>query len=232
MPTLPCPGCGRPYPDDGRFALGRTLICACGTRMGRRVETGAAAADPPRFLADSMLGGLARWLRVLGYDAAWEAEIADAELVRRGAGEGRWILTRDRALAEEWWTEGLLRVRSDDPLEQLREVAGVVPLSERGIFSRCTRCNLPLEGAPAEAVAARVPVPVRAEQPELRGCPGCGRVYWEGSHTARMRRIVARALAPAAPQAPPGEHPSCDPPPESGAPEPPGPSPLRPGEHG
>ena len=195
-----CPGCGRPYPDDGRFALGRTLTCACGARVGRRAESGwRTEGGPPRFMVDSMLGALARWLRTLGYDAAYEREIADAELVRRGAEEERLVLTRDRGLAEAWWSEGILLLRSESPLDQLREVAEAAGLSAEEVFTRCTRCNLPLEPVPAGAVEARVPPAVREERREFRGCPGCGRTYWEGSHTARMRRTVARALGEAAP---------------------------------
>ncbi len=139
-----------------------------------------------------MLAGLARWLRVLGYDTAYEAEIADAELVRRGTEEGRCVLTRDRGLAGTWRTEDVLLLRSGDPLEQLREVADATGIGTEGIF---TRCNLPLEEVPRDgAVAARLPESVRAARRELRGCPGCGRVYWEGSHTDRMRRAVNGAL--------------------------------------
>jgi uncharacterized protein with PIN domain len=192
VPHLPCPGCGRHY-DEARFAGGRTLTCACGARVGRRLPV-ARGAGPPRFQVDAMLGGLARWLRVLGYDAAWEAEIADPELVRRGVEEGRWILTRDRRLAEEWWVEGMVLPGSDDPLAQLREVAEAVELSTAGIFTRCLRCNVPLRALPPEQAGARVPPAVRARGGPLAECPACARAYWEGSHTARMRREVERAL--------------------------------------
>jgi hypothetical protein len=191
---ITCPGCGRAYPDDGRFALGRTLVCACGTRVGRPARVKWREGDAPRFFADSMLAGLARWLRVLGLDAAHEDTIDDAELVRRGAAERRLVLTRDRGLAEGWWTDGVLLLRGDDPLEQLREVAEGTGITAGALFSRCTRCNLPLGEAPAAHVEARVPPAVRADGRPLRGCAGCGRVYWEGSHTERMRRAVERAL--------------------------------------
>jgi uncharacterized protein with PIN domain len=189
-----CPGCGRARPADGRFALGRTLVCACGARVGRPARVEWRQGGAPRFFADSMLAGLARWLRVLGYDAAHEAAIDDAELVRRAAEERRLVLTRDRGLAEGWWTDGVLLLRGGRPLEQLREVAEATGIGPAAPFSRCTRCNLPLGDPPADAVEARVPEEVRAGGRPLRGCAGCGRVYWEGSHTERMRRAVERAL--------------------------------------
>lgn len=145
-------------------------------------------------MVDSMLGGLARWLRVLGYDAAWEPEIPDPELVRRGVEEGRLILTRDRRLAEEWWVEDLILVRGDDPLAQLRQVAGAVGLSEEALFTRCTVCNTELHPADPDAVAERLPPGVRERDCPVARCPDCDRVYWEGSHTARMRREVRGAL--------------------------------------
>jgi uncharacterized protein with PIN domain len=188
---VPCPRCGRGYGAE-RFAGGRTIHCACGARVGVPFHSGVAErAGRPRFLADSMLGGLARWLRILGYDTAWEPEIDDRELVRRGVAEHRWILTRDRRLVDAWWTDNLLLLSPDDPLEQLREVAARVPLSLSRIFTRCSRCNRRLEKLPpAEAALLRPPDVTGA----LRRCPQCGRIYWQGSHTRRMRATLEAAL--------------------------------------
>ncbi|MHC4429729.1 MAG: Mut7-C RNAse domain-containing protein [Planctomycetota bacterium] len=97
-----CPGCGRVY-DAGLFDLGRSLQCACGTTVSPPlVERPGLADRPPRFMADAMLGRLARWLRLLGFDTAWEADIDDTDLVRRAAEERRIVLTRDRILVREW----------------------------------------------------------------------------------------------------------------------------------
>jgi uncharacterized protein with PIN domain len=193
-PDVPCPGCGRGYPAE-RFRFGRTFRCTCGERVGRASRPGRlAGAGEPRFLADVMLGRLARWLRALGYDAAWEAEIGDAELVRRGVEERRLILTRDRGLAEDWWVDGILLIGSDRPLDQLREVAAAVELSLGSVFTRCTHCNRALEPAPAEAVRERVPAPVREQQTDFRACPECRRVFWPGGHVRRMRRALEEAL--------------------------------------
>lgn len=191
--AVPCPACGRGYPAD-RFASGRALTCACGGRVGLVRRTRFGEADPLRFAADAMLGGLARWLRALGHDTLWEAEIADPELVRRALAEGRVLLTRDRALAAEWWLDSLLFLHADAPLAQLAEVARRFPLRAGALFSRCLRCNVPLEAADEADVEARVPPAVRASQTEFRRCPCCTRIYWEGTHTARMRREIAGAL--------------------------------------
>lgn len=183
--SVPCPGCGRAYAAS-RLGGGRSRACACGARVGIPLEA-HAPADPPRFLCDSMLGGLARRLRTLGYDAAWHPEIADDALVAEGVRERRWILTRDRALVAEWWLDSLLLLRAAHPHAQLLEVAARLPLSDAGLFTRCSRCNDPLRPlAPAQAEGRAPDEVVRRGHP-LAECPACRRVYWEGSHTARMR---------------------------------------------
>ena len=193
---VPCPGCGRTYPAE-RFAAGRSLICACAARVGVPLRTGAGDHGAPlRFAADAMLGGLARWLRALGHDTTWEAEIADDEVVRRAVAGGRALLTRDRGLAAEWWIDPLLLLRADAPLAQLAETAARFPLRGDRLFSRCLRCNVPLEPAGGADVLARVPADLRARQAVFHRCPRCTRVYWEGSHTARMRDDIAAVLGP------------------------------------
>lgn len=194
--AVACPGCARPY-DRARFAGGRAVRCTCGSWVGVQRRTGIGRDGRPRFAADAMLGGLARWLIALGYDTWWDAHVADPELVRRAVEERRVILTRDAPLADEWRLDNLLFIRADAPLDQLREVHAAYPLDDSGIFSRCTRCNHLLEAVAADEVPGRVPPAVLASGAALRHCGSCGRVYWEGSHTARMRRELAKVLAPA-----------------------------------
>lgn len=192
--AVPCPGCGRGYPAEG-FRFGRTFRCTCGARAGQPAEPNRlSGAGEPRFMADVMLGRLARWLRALGYDAAWEPEIEDADLVRRGVEEERWILTRDRALAEDWWVDGILWIASDRPLDQLREVAAAVELSLGSEFTRCTHCNRSLDPASAEELRERVPEAIRQQQSDFLACPGCRRVFWPGGHVRRMRRALEEVL--------------------------------------
>jgi hypothetical protein len=171
-----------------------------------------------------MLERLARWLRAAGLDvASAEGTAPDAALRRRAAAEGRVLLTRDRRLAESC-AAACHRVRAAAPLAQLAEVAaafGLAPLVLR--FSRCLVCNAELRPAAGEAPAPP-PTPADPRRPAvpptgpLWRCPVCGRVYWEGSHTRRMRRALARAAgdaggggegASAVAPAPPGGHGAC-----------------------
>lgn len=188
-----CSGCGRDYPGS-RFPVGRSLRCACGARVGSHFGSGVRRREgEPRFFADSMLAGLARRLRALGYDAAWEPAIPDAELVRRGAEEGRWVLTRDRGLVDQWWADHLVLLASDQPLGQLAEVHRLLDLHTHGMFSRCTRCNELLRRVPAER-RGELPPEHRDAAARTGECPACQRLYWPGSHARRMRAALERAV--------------------------------------
>jgi uncharacterized protein with PIN domain len=142
-----------------------------------------------------MLGRLARWLRIIGYDTAYDPHIADETLARRCWKEGRILLTLDRRLPEEWTIPRALVLRSQDPLTQLREVVDRLALDrDRPLFSRCPLCNAPVKPVERGAVRGAVPERVWREQERFVRCPRCDRVYWEGSHTRRMRARLARIL--------------------------------------
>jgi uncharacterized protein len=149
----------------------------------------ASPSHAPRFLADAMLGRLARWLRVLDYDAEY-ATGSDAEIAERARAEGRHVLTRDRRLAADTLAMGSLLVQSQEPLVQLKEVVERFRLQiPRELFQRCLLCNVPLEAVGPDSRHDAPPGVVVD-----RRCPRCGRVYWEGSHTKRMRAALARTL--------------------------------------
>ncbi len=176
------------------FQFGRTLDCTCGTRVGLepRIEH---ASGQLRFSADAMLGRLARWLRVMGYDTRFDAGIADADLVRSALEERRVILTRDRGIPDRWRVPRLLLLEAEAPRDQLRELARHFPLEWRGrIFTRCTRCNDPVERVSPADLVGRVPESVLQTHERFRRCPSCGRIYWDGSHAARMRRALEQML--------------------------------------
>jgi hypothetical protein len=152
--------------------------------------------DSPRFFADAMLGRLARWLRVLGFDTAYDGTLPDPALVRLAEAEDRVLLTRDRHLLRELRPARALEIRRDAPLEQLREVVAALALQPpRELFTRCLICNTPL--APplaADEADALLPASARGLPGPTRRCPGCGRLYWPGSHVRRMREALEQAL--------------------------------------
>ncbi len=158
---------------------------------------GALASDePPRFIADAMLGRVARWLRTLGYDTAYDASIEDEDLVRRALLERRYILTRDRGLPEEWRVEPCFVLSAEGTEEQLTEVARALGLKRPArLFTRCRACNAELEPARPADVSQRVPPRVLERATDFRRCPECERVYWEGTHTERMRALLDRIFS-------------------------------------
>ncbi len=138
-----------------------------------------------KFLADNMLGRLATWLRLLGYDTAYMAEAADRELARLARAEDRILLTRDVELSRRRGVRHLL-IESDKVEQQLKQVFHALGLSTRQAFSRCAECNLRLNQMTKEEARGEVPPYVFQTQERFLRCPHCQRVYWRGTHWARM----------------------------------------------
>ncbi len=193
--AIRCHQCRREY-DVTLFQFGRTIHCACGARVGLEARVGPEVThSEPRFMVDAMLGGLARWLRILGFDTAYDPAIPDDELARRGLVEGRHILTRDRSFPEEWRVASCTILEHDDVDTQLREVLERFNLKEKiRLFSRCGACNTLLKPLPREEARDRVPPRVLESCDDFANCPGCGRTYWEGTHTRRIRARLRSVL--------------------------------------
>ena len=148
-----------------------------------------------KFLCDHMLGSLAKWLRLLGYDTASPGPLSDVELGAMAQHEGRSLLTRDRELARR--VRGAYRIMSDDLEEQLLDVARTFSLELEESMTRCSVCNAELEAVPKSKAKGQVPDGVYSRQRAFWRCASCGRFYWQGSHwddvMARARDLAARA---------------------------------------
>ncbi len=147
--------------------------------------------EQPRFVVDGMLGSLARWLRILGYDTDYANQRDDAELVRIARAEDRILLTRDRELAARRGVRALL-VESQVLDEQLAQVRAAFPPTAGPASARCPVCNTALVRATREEVADRVPAYVLKRHRRFRRCPGCQRIYWPGSHWRNMQAKLRR----------------------------------------
>lgn len=143
-----------------------------------------------RLLADAMLGRLAKWLRILGYDTAYLADTDDFAVMRLARAEERLVLTRDHALAGRRGVRALL-VESEVLEDQLRQVCAAVGLPPDASFSRCPVCNQSLVEASPELVTARLPPYVQRAHTRFSVCVACDRLYWPGSHWRRMQALVA-----------------------------------------
>ncbi|MGH2807452.1 MAG: Mut7-C RNAse domain-containing protein [Actinomycetota bacterium] len=147
------------------------------------------------FVVDSNLGGLARHLRMLGFDTHYRNDFADAELARISVSERRVLLTRDRAVLKRREITHGYYVRATDPIDQVTEVVRRFDLAgDVNPFSRCLECNEPLEQLAAEDASGRVPEDALREHDSFKRCPVCERVYWAGSHHARMMTEIDEIL--------------------------------------
>jgi uncharacterized protein with PIN domain len=145
--------------------------------------------EKPRGIAafdiEGTLGGLAKWLRILGFDAACP---------RSAPSRGRTFVSMRHGLA---YPESLV-VSGRSPLEQLKQVleqTGVRPDPDL-FLSRCVVCNELVQPVPLERVAGKVPDPVLETVSTFSQCPRCGRIYWEGSHPERMLKRLEDAGVP------------------------------------
>ncbi len=145
--------------------------------------------DTVRFVADAMLGKLARWLRILGYDTLYDTSWDDLELARISRAEGRILLTRDVPLSKRRGIQTLL-IQSEQPREQLRQVFHHLHLHDALAYSRCPVCNESLKSVPPDAVRDRLPKFVLANHDSFRECPQCGRIYWPGTHWEGMQAVL------------------------------------------
>ena len=154
------------------------------------------------FVVDSNVGKLARWLRMMGYDAEFYNDIEDSVLVEIALREGKVLLTRDTQIVNRRLvTNGRLKAvltRDDDPKEQLRQVIRELNLDcQVGQFTRCLECNQVLVERSKEEVKDLVPPYVFRTQESYRQCPSCLRLYWQGTHWERMRKALAAIVADA-----------------------------------
>jgi uncharacterized protein len=146
----------------------------------------------PRFVLDVHLGRLAAYLRMLGFDTLYRNDYADEELAAiAGDGERRILLTRDAGLLKRGAVTHGYYVRETNARRQLREIVTRFDLARLcRPFTRCMRCNTPLEDVAKEEVAAELPPRTAEAHHEFRRCPGCGRVYWKGAHYRRMLEML------------------------------------------
>lgn len=144
-----------------------------------------------RFVADTHLGRLAAYLRMLGFDTLYRNDYRDEDLARLSAGEKRILLTRDRGLLKRSIVIRGYCLRATDPRLQLVEVFQRFDLiGSIAPFRRCIHCNGVLQPTRKELVSDRLLPQTRRYFDEFYICPECNRIYWKGSHYRRMQRLI------------------------------------------
>jgi len=144
-----------------------------------------------RFVADGHLGALTRNLRLLGFDVAYDQNADDRQLLEVMARENRALLTRDRRLLMHGIVQHGYYPRSHNADEQTIEVVRRFDLSELiAPFTRCLRCNAPLEDATKAEIVDKLEPLTKIYYDQFRRCPGCKQIYWSGSHFPKLQRRV------------------------------------------
>lgn len=147
------------------------------------------------FVVDVNLGRLARLLRLLGFDVLFSNAYADDEIAAISEAQGRIVLTRDRRLLHAKAVTHGAWVRSVWPRRQVDEVVRRFDLARLiRPFSRCADCNGQIEPVAKEAVADRLEPKTKKYFDKFYRCPGCGKIYWEGSHVDKLRERFSGML--------------------------------------
>ncbi len=145
----------------------------------------------PRFVADVMLGRLAKWLRIAGFDVLYSNRFTDDELVALSSREGRVLLSRDTRLLVRKSVREFIYLESDSVQDQIRQIFEATRTTELPrLLTRCLSCNETLGEIARERVRGIVPTYVYETQPRFKCCPKCRRIYWAGTH----RQSVVRTL--------------------------------------
>lgn len=147
----------------------------------------------PRFVVDVNLGRLAWLLRLFGFDVWWSNDADDQTLAEISGAQRRILLTRDRGLLKRRAVTHGLFVRPDDPEEQAVAVIRRLDLERRlAPLSRCVRCNGVLAPVAKEDVIEELEPLTREHYDDFSRCTQCGRIYWPGSHHAKLVALVER----------------------------------------
>lgn len=151
-----------------------------------------------KFVADCMLGKLAKWMKILGLDTAYFSKIEDDDLLSLARRESRILLTRDNLLAERAKDASVLFIESEKWDEQIRQVLSAFDLGESvEPYSRCLECNVKLKPLPKNRARNLVTPFIFANAQTFSLCPQCGRVFWKGTHQNDMEDKITKILGPA-----------------------------------
>lgn len=147
-----------------------------------------------KFIVTHELGRLAKWLRILGFDTAYEED--KSKLVIRSLREGRAILTRDTKMSRFTGVR-IVRIKSDFVEEALSQTINELglKLNAEAIFKICVLCNKTLEKAMPEEVEGKVPAYVFKTQKVFLRCPRCGKIYWQGTHWDMVSNFLKKIEA-------------------------------------
>jgi uncharacterized protein with PIN domain len=148
-----------------------------------------------RFVVDCMLGKLAKWLKILGFDALFFSKIEDDELLDLARKENRILLTKDTGLIQRAKDIPTLFLESENWKDQIQQVLDHFHLREKvAPHTRCIDCNVALKDLPKKNAENLVSSFVFEKAESFALCPICGRVFWRGTHFKDMEKKIQKIL--------------------------------------
>ena len=142
-----------------------------------------------KFLCDQMLGTLAKWLRIYGYDTFYAtSEMSDIDLIKVSKNEKRILISRDKELIQNARRENLktIELKTTDIDEQITAVLSDIKIDKNQVLSRCILCNNLIEEISKSEVKKKVPKRVLENNEKFWFCKNCNKIYWKGSHYEKM----------------------------------------------
>lgn len=144
-----------------------------------------------KFIIDTNVGKLAKWLRMMGYDTLLFNEQDDGKMVKIALSQARLIITRDSEfMKRRAITKGRVKaflVTEDKPELQMQTVINALQLEkECKPFTRCLECNSQLTNRERGEIKPAVPPRVFEMQDQYMECPSCHRIFWRGTHWQSM----------------------------------------------
>lgn len=148
-----------------------------------------------KFIVDSMLGRLAKWLRLFGYDTVFFRGKSDVELVFESIRQQRIILTRDAGISKKKPIK-IIFIESENLTKQIEQLKRVLDLKlhNKNIYSRCIECNSTLEKIDKEKVKSKVSKYTFKTHEKFSYCQDCKKFYWRGSHLKLAKKIIDKLL--------------------------------------
>ena len=149
-----------------------------------------------KFILTPELGRLAKWLRILGFDAAYYTQINFAALLIQALRDSRVILTRNARFIAKARAVRLVCIKSEQVKQQLKQVLGELSIEpdRETMFTRCLICNEQLEQIDKQRIRQEIPAYVFKTQDEFLTCPSCRRIYWSGTHWGNVAQILEEIM--------------------------------------
>jgi uncharacterized protein len=158
-----------------------------------KVFSTLATEQTPRFVADVMLGRLAKWLRIAGFDVLYSNSYTDDELVELSQKDGRVLLSRDTRLLIRKSVKRFIFLESEKIGDQVKQILSATKAVELpALLGRCVNCNEVLIEIPREQIRDSVPLYVYETQFRFKSCPGCQKIYWAGTHRQSVVRTFEK----------------------------------------